>query len=235
MWPFLRQKIHHHVAEKSGSPVRRSQSLNQFLEEMGDWSDLAVHDVAFKFWLPEPAEAALDSLRRHHADSLSEALRQFFLVHCYGHYVFSRMCEEKPGFFKEVQTLGSNVLYSRSVSKSREETYWVPELGKNVVPIKVWIPSRLRTDLQTLADHVGIPASQYAREIVISRLFGHGTLPMRPEMLQPPETVHLDAWCSNQPVPMRQVGMEEFWHYKTLILDEVRIESQTAVNSPTNC
>lgn len=49
--------------------------------------------------------------------------------------------------------------------------------------IKLWLPKRLRDDLQVLADHTGIRLSQYVREIVISRLLGHGTLPKRPEML----------------------------------------------------
>jgi hypothetical protein len=78
------------------------------------------------------------------------------------------------------------------------------------VPIKVWVPSRIRTDLQILADHVGIKLSQYVREIVISRLLGHGTLPLRPAMLVATPLPSAEQWCEGQEVSMRQVNEDEY-------------------------
>ena len=99
------------------------------------------------------------------------------------------------------------------------ETYWVPELGKNVVPVKVWVPSRIRNDLQTLATHVGLNLSQYVREIVISRLLGHGTLPLRPEMLQAMPSPAAQDWCDDKEVPMRQLGPEERAVHEEMVVD----------------
>ena len=140
-----------------------------------------------------------------------EYLRQFLIVHCYGVYAFNAMLLEKPYLFKDAQ----NILYlelnqSKPPGKKRENTYWVIELGKNISPVKVWIPKRLRDDIQILADHVGIKLSQYLREIVISRLLGNGTLPMRPEMIIPNPPKSADAWCEGIEEPWQQVSYEKY-------------------------
>lgn len=106
--------------------------------------------------------------------------------------------------------------------------HWVPELGKNIAPIKVWIPARMKADLQLLADHAEIPLSQFVREIVMSRLLGHGALPARP-LLTRAEPTAADAWCNDEDVPWRKVSAEEYhrhlegevrWHYKDVTDDE---------------
>jgi hypothetical protein len=67
------------------------------------------------------------------------------------------MIESTPNLFKDRDSSG--VRFSKRMEeppegKKRVNTYWVIELGKNVAPIKVWIPIRMKTDLQTLAEHV---------------------------------------------------------------------------------
>ena len=182
---------------------------------MGDFGDLKEHDVALKFWLPESAVEALRDLCERNGDSVSEALRQFFAQHCYGIYAFQVMCEASPGLFKDppppLFSLDKGESNKATYEKKRIDTYWVPELGKNVVAIKVWIPKRLRRDLQMLADHVELKLSQYAREIIISRLLGHGTLPSRPEMLEAVPLPSADLWCENRKVQMRQVDSDQFY------------------------
>ena len=68
----------------------------------------------------------------------------------------------------------------------------------------------MRSDLQALADHVGIKLSQYVREIVISRLLGHGTLPKRPEMIDAVPCPSAEEWCDGKTVDMRQVSLDEY-------------------------
>ena len=48
--------------------------------------------------------------------------------------------------------------------------------------MNICMTERARDDLQILADHVELTLCNYLREIIISRLLGHGTLPMRPAM-----------------------------------------------------
>jgi hypothetical protein len=211
MWPFFANND----AEKAGSnseSTRKPMAFTEIVAGMGDYSDLGVHDVALKFWLPEPAEKALAELAELNGMSMSESLRQFFVLHCYGLYAFTIMTNAIPRLFRD----GERAKFSKKDTEDdppnskRITTYWVPELGKNVAPVKLWIPQRLRKDLQVLADHVGIKLSQYLREIVISRLLGHGTLPKRPEILVAAPSPAADAWCEDEQVPWREVDYERY-------------------------
>lgn len=207
MWPFFNKpKQPLGTTEVSTELRTRPLKFSQILDSMGDFTDLADHDTAMKFWLPEPALEALKEICILNGDSVSEALRQFFAHHCYGIYAFQLMNLQIPGIFKDPgQILFSRNSNNQPVGKKRVHTYWVPELGKNVMPIKVWVPARIRNDLQLLATHVGLNLSQYAREIVISRLLGHGTLPYRPEMLAANPLPAAHDWCEGNDVPLRQL------------------------------
>lgn len=222
MWPFLKTKKQFDGVGIDKSLRPRPMKFSQILGDMGDFSDLANHDSAMKFWLPEPAFEALREISAISGESVSETLRQFFAHHCYGIYAFQLMNRRMPGLFKDP----GPVMFSRGpsndpVGKKRVHTYWVPELGKNVIPIKVWVPKRLREDLQLLADHVELNLSQYVREIVISRLLGHGTLPSRPGMLDANPLPAAQDWCDGKTVPMRQLVNGE-----TAPHDEVTINSE---------
>jgi hypothetical protein len=155
---------------------------------MGDFSDLAEHHAAFKVWLPEPVKHALDEISERSDLSVSVFLRQFLAIHCYGLYAFYQMIETTPNLFKDRDSSGIRYSFAREEppeGKKRVDTYWVVELGKNVAPIKLWIPKRMKADLKTLAEHVGLTPSNYVREILVSRLLGHGMLPQRPAMFKP--------------------------------------------------
>ena len=233
MWPFLREKRRPQVIPASGiapdaieSPVaqprRRPLRFAALVADMGDFSAFAENDVAVKFWVPDAVAEALDDLRERDRQSMSQLLRQYLIVHGYGLYAMRLMLEANPYLFKE-REVDSEIRFSRSPAppgKKRVDTYFVPELGKNVAPFKLWIPKRLRDDLQILADHVDLKLSQYLREIVISRLLGHGTLPLRPAMLQAEPTPAAETWENGGDSPWREVTRDEFQQAR-----EGRIES----------
>ena len=214
MWFFFRRQRERQQArnQAQATPAKpRPLSFQQIIQGFGDFSDFRTHDAALKFWLPEPAEQALTEFCGSADQSLSEWLRQFFVVYAYGLLALTILHERSPHFFRD----GRGLLYSIATpqdppGKKRVATYWVPELGKNVAPIKVWIPARLKADLQLLADHAEIPLSQFVREIVISRLLGHGMLPARPRLTQVEPTPAAEAWCLDQEVPWREVSEAEY-------------------------
>lgn len=231
MWPFFRRKNQELKTQtdpdvyddpRQPPPCRIPMRFAELVNGMGGFGDFRYHDTAFKFWLPEAANQALEEMSQRSSISMSELLRQMFATHCYGIYAYQVMIETIPGIFCEaVSPLFSRRSVEPPPGKKRVDTYWVPELGKNVMPIKVWVPKRMRNDLQLLADHVGIKLSQYAREIVIARLLGHGTLPMRPEMLKAEPLTAIEDWCEDRELSMRQV---EFDEYHSHPLGERRIE-----------
>lgn len=206
MWPLFRKKPDP-VPEP---PKRKALSLGELLEGMGSLKDLRTHDTALKFWLPEPAEQALVEFAGRQGSSMSEMLREFLATHCYGTYVVQLLRDVDPDVFNDVRVMFSK-WHPEDEGKVRKTTYWVPELGKNVAPVKIWVSKRLREDLQALADHVQIPLSQYLREISISRLLGHGMLPKRPEMLVAAPLPSADDWCEDKEVPWIEVDEKTYW------------------------
>ena len=82
MWFFLRRSRERQQTQAEAAPVKpRPLSLQQIAQGFGDFSDFQTHDAALKFWLPEPAEQALTEFCGTADQSLSEWLRQFFVVY----------------------------------------------------------------------------------------------------------------------------------------------------------
>lgn len=214
MWPLFKKRSEVQPPPLNDqSTERRPLKLERLLDGMGDFSALKTHDVATKFWLPEPVALALEDFSKAQALSRSEMLRHFFAAHCYGIYIVELLRRKSPEIFRDTEpAMFSKSRQTPPPGKKREHTYWIPELGKNVSPIKIWVASRLRDDLQSLADHTEIPLSQYLREIVISRLLGHGMVPMRPTMLEATPLPSADDWCEDRDVPWRQVDETTYWN-----------------------
>jgi hypothetical protein len=216
MWPYLNEKRRSEAMPDTDSPRRRPLRFAALVADIGDLTEFAENDVAVKFWVPQPVAEALDELRERERQSMSQLLRQYLIVHCYGIYGIRVMLEADPHLFKD-REVDSEIRFSRAsppAGKKRVDTYFVPELGKNVAPIKLWIPQRLRDDLRILADHVELTLSQYLREIVISRLLGHGTLPLRPAMLKAEPTPAAGDWENDRDIPWREVTRDEFQHVR---------------------
>jgi hypothetical protein len=224
MWSFFKRQQRNQQTEYTEQrvPRRRPLDFEEIVAGMGDFSDLGEHDAALKIWLPEPVKQALEEISERSNLSVSEFLRQFLAIHCYGLYAFYQMIESTPNLFKDWD---SGIRYSKRMEeppegKKRIDTYWVIELGKNIAPIKLWIPKRMKADLKTLAEHVELTPSNYVREILISRLLGHGMLPQRPTMFKAFPTPEADAWEADQEM-WREVSQQEFHHYH---IGEVRTE-----------
>lgn len=210
MWPLFAKKDASENPpdaprdQQNEAPARRPLTFEKMLEGLGDLGDLSQHDTALKFWLPEPANQAIREYALYSGNSFSAMLREFFATHCYGIYVVQVLRTQTNDAFRDIPAVLSRVK-SDARRKVRKTTYWVPELGKNVAPVKLWVARRLRDDLQALANHVGIPLSQYLREIAISRLLGHGMLPKRPEMLEAAPLPYAQDWCEDKDVPWIEV------------------------------
>lgn len=221
MFAFLKRQQKINQIEDT-KPRRKSLAFSEIVDGMGDFTDFAEHDVQFKFWLPEAGKQALHELSERSELSASEFIRQFLAVHCYGLYALYQMTDKIPNLFREQR----GVLFSKAEQKppkgkKRIDTYWIPELGKNIAPIKVWIPQRMKANLKILAENVGLTPSNYVREILISRLLGHGMLPQRPAMFRAFPTPASDDWSEDRDFPWREVSQDEFYNQS---IGEVRTE-----------
>jgi hypothetical protein len=79
----------------------------------------------------------------------------------------------------------STPLFSRGPAVQEPEAPNImKDMGKNTEDLKVWIPRKLKEDIQALAEHADISLSEMIREIIISTLIGHTYLSARKELLQ---------------------------------------------------
>ena len=214
MWSFFKQKEQENLDKKADPEVSRQDETSPMefqaiVSDMGDLSELKRNNAPLKFWIPEPVENALNEICKRNEVSLSKMLREFLLVHCYGLYAYHVMKDIMP----EIGEEDSRVMFSKKYDPKRTPTYWVTELGKNIAPIKVWIPQRLKNDLSILATHVDLTLSNYVREIVISRLLGHGMLPKRPGMMDVEPLPDAENWAEDRDVTWKQVPEKEYWDW----------------------
>ena len=148
-----------------------------------EYGDLAHDDAELRFWLPEVCRTALDEVTN--ALDVTEAfwLRGVFMMHLYGEHEYRRMFAQKADFFtspRVVSRKSSRYAVAFSVAPQNsdgplpEPTTWVaPNLGKNMWPIKVFVPGQLKRDLLHAAARNGIMLSVYARELLLMRLLGY--------------------------------------------------------------
>jgi hypothetical protein len=167
VWPFSRKQ-----KQEQGSTA-----LTDLIDDR-DLKDLSNTSAVLRVWLPEEGRTALDQVVKKSGTMSAKYLREFFVVYLYGVHELIKMQERQEGLYyvpppiptlDDERSTASNgdVRYSRSPSVE-----CIPGLGKNIFPLKIYLPQRMRDDLQRLADKVNIPLSQFTREILISYFFG---------------------------------------------------------------
>lgn len=148
-------------------------------EEMGDQlgpiyrgdrglEDLHDNDVVLRLWLPVTAKAALFQVARELQVPVSTYLREQFVVFLYGQHELLRMKNENTGLYFKPEKPESTVFYQRS-----KMVDCIPGLGKNIIPIKVRLPSKIKNDLEELSRSARKPLGQFVREVLVANLLGH--------------------------------------------------------------
>lgn len=205
MWFFLKRREKETSPQTLPDPADTPRVLSG--AAMADLSFLATEDVALKFWLPEPVERALEDMASFYRVSVSLVVRMLLVDYVYGRYALAYMQENESGIFQRKKAAP---LFSRRPPQPGTcQVYKVPELGKNIAPVKVWIAQRLRDDLVILADHADVLLSRFVREIIVGAVLGRGTLPERPELRAISGTTASAAWEQGEEVPMREVELNE--------------------------
>lgn len=132
-------------------------------------------DVAIKFWLPELMGTIIDECCRLQDITRSDLIRQTLFISLYGRYDWLGAVERRQS--DEAEKGGYVTFYQGGIDTKRD-------MGKNIEDLKVWIPRKLKDDIQALADHASISLSEMVREIVISSMVGQSYLPSRNALLQ---------------------------------------------------
>lgn len=163
MWPFSKKN------------KKETPQLSVLLEDR-QLLDLTDNKVTLRVWLPEACKQALKETAGVYGWTVSNCLREFFVGYLYGEHERVRMYENDTGlhYVESIENITNRGGSTDGPMFSRGPTIEaIPGLGKNIFPIKIFLPGRIKNDLQLCADKVDIPLSTFVREIMVSHLLGH--------------------------------------------------------------
>lgn len=160
------------------SNAQDSSTLTSLYEGDRGIVDLYENDAVIRLWVPEPLRMAMNQTCDELDSRESKYLREFLVVYLYGVHELLKMSAFKTGLYYEpppskLET-DSGIRFSRV---SMDEV--IPGLGKNIVACKLRLPSKIKDDLQQLAEQRGLPLGRFVREIFVQHFLGHTVWPNR--------------------------------------------------------
>lgn len=141
------------------------------------YNSYSERDVAIKLWLPESIKDRLNEVCTYIDTSISDFLRQVLFIHLYGRVDFLGLLQSKhptalnshidtgivPDITPQVE------LEIKAVKKKPSKT----EPEKSTSSVKIWIPTKMKTDLDQLAIKNKSSLSEYSRYVIITHLLGN--------------------------------------------------------------
>ena len=155
-------------------------------------TDLYANKAELRVWVPEPLNVAMKETTEYLQETLSAYLRQFLAVYLYGVHELLCMSENETGIFHPEplpEPSDGDVMFSRA-----RVVDYIPGLGKNIVPLKLFLHEKMKADLQELSDKSGLPLSQFVREVLASHFLGHIFWPERNALLTSGQQEVADGW-----------------------------------------
>ncbi|MEI2635819.1 MAG: hypothetical protein V9E92_03030 [Methylotenera sp.] len=190
LWfPFKKKSIDIEPAQSCG--------LEPIYKVRPELLDLLVNNAQLRIWLPEPLRVAMDQVAQHLDTTLSKYLREYFVVYLYGNHALMDMYKNQTGIFykpPKENTLDDD--FNTPMFSRVRSVEFIPGLGKNIVPFKIFLNAQIKTDLQKLADKSEMALSQFVREILVSHFLGHTVWPERQQMLIAEHIAIANQWES---------------------------------------
>lgn len=170
----IKSKIKPAPAEKIPEPIV-PRILHLYEGDRGI-KNLYANNTEMRIWIPESLNVAMKEATEFLNVPLAKHLREFLVIYLYGSHELLCMKEGKTGIFHPAppEPRGSGVMFSRA-----RVVDYIPGLGKNIVPLKLFLHEKMKADLQELADKAELPLSQFVREILVSHFLGHTVWPER--------------------------------------------------------
>lgn len=153
--------------------------------------DFSGRDASIKLWLPPSIKDRLDEVCTYIDTSVSDFLRQVLFIHMYGRVDFLGLLQAKhPTALNShidtgiVPDTSPQVEIEVKSVKKVKVTKNGPE--KSTSSVKIWVPSKLKTDLDQLALKNKASLSDYARHVIITHLLGNIPYDSNPFKETPP-------------------------------------------------
>jgi hypothetical protein len=158
---------------KWGSTDRQAR-LPDLIPER-DYHGLNVQDVQLRIWLPDPAKIALMEICNRLGMSITAYLTELFATYLYGVHEVMRMRDQQTGLYStdDLELLDTAFYESEPVEDDDPEfDESIPEMGKNIFALKIFLSSKLKNGLQMRADKAQAPLGKFARAMICAHLFG---------------------------------------------------------------
>jgi hypothetical protein len=148
-----------------------------------DGEKLRKDDDSLKVHMPEGLDTKINALARYHEVTVSDIIRNTFLLHVYGRIRYELWTSEglwrpkRKATKEEVESYrGGDIRFSpaRTVQQSpvgfsrKGRTEFIQEHGKSVEPTRVFMPPLLKQRIEDLADERGIRVSEYCRRALVA-------------------------------------------------------------------
>ena len=136
--------------------------------------DFSTNAASIKLWLPEKLVAAIDVLCDQHDASRPDVLRWILFEHVFGRVELAHLQRRMSARLKQLE----KAEIMRSVRRSTTEEGPTPReinarhLGKATEDLKLFLPARLKLELQDLADAAKQAFSDYLRAVLARHLLG---------------------------------------------------------------
>ena len=178
-WPFSTRGARIETAETL--PLIDLATLN--------FSVFQVNDACIKLWLPERLTAALDRLSVKHDTSRPDVLRRLLFEHVFGMEAFIELTAWK----KRQEALRAEQAEQPMVLRSKRNLN-IEMFGKASEDFKLWLPARLKAEIETLAKFERMGVSDYLRKTLVRLLLG--------------EREHMNWQAAIGPVPKEEIELE---------------------------
>ena len=160
MWPFARRGA-------------RASTPNPPITSALNYAEFSDNHACIKIWLPEVLDQAINQLSVIHDESKSAVLCGLLFEHVYGRQALEGLIAWKRAEdAKEVRQpqapYGERPFFQLRGPRSAE----IDLFGKATIAIKLWLPQRLKDDLDTLARHEQLDRSHYIRKTLVRQLLG---------------------------------------------------------------
>lgn len=175
-----------------------SPKLGKLYEGDRGIHDLANHDEVLRLWLPLPLRTAMGECMDVMGVPAAKYLREFLVVYLYGAHELLRMKAEDTGLYyvppppppsEPAQYSPGGIRFSRARTID-----CIPDLGKNIVPVKLFLHKKMKADLEALANKADTPLGQFVREILVSHFLGHTIWPERKQFWTEEQQRFADEW-----------------------------------------
>lgn len=131
-----------------------------------DYSGMNLQEEQLRVWLPDPAKLGLEEICERVETSMTVYVTEYFSEYLYGRHELLKMRESRSGLYEPRQASLMKYNMERTASDIP------PDLGKSIFALKIFIPSKIKADLQALAKRAQISLGEFTRGLLCAHLFG---------------------------------------------------------------